>query len=85
MVAFDVTHFHLFDARKNLAAHHGKSIGRIVKQLVAAPLRLQGKRETGVAGNQDGRYMVHLHGNVERHEILRLRILWKQGCIVLAA
>ena len=67
MVALHVANGHGLDARHDLAVAERQPVGRVVEQLVAAPLRFQRQREAGVARNVDGGDVVHLDGDVERH------------------
>ena len=67
MVALDVTHLHFLDAGENLAVAQRQPVRRVVIQLVTTPLRFQGEREGSVAGDVDGRYVVHLDSDFEGH------------------
>ena len=81
MVALLVAQLHRLDAREHLAVAQRQPVGRVVEQRVAAPLRLQRQREAGVAGDRDRRNMVHLHGDLERHECLRRVACLARACI----
>jgi hypothetical protein len=67
MAALLVLHRHRLDAGEDLAVHHGEPVGRVVEERVPAPLRFQHQRESRVAGDVDGRDVIHLDGDFERH------------------
>ncbi len=74
MVAGLAPHLHGFGPGGHPAVVVGEVPRQIMQQLVAAALRLQRQNEGAVAGDVDGRHMVHLNGHGKRHgKILILR------------
>ena len=67
MIALLIADLEFLDARENLAAEHRQPVGRVMEKLVSAPLRFERQGKRRVSGNRDGRDMVHLDGDFERH------------------
>jgi hypothetical protein len=53
--------------RKHLPAAQRQPVRRVVGDLVVASLRLQEKRESGIAADVDPLDRVHLHGDFQAH------------------
>ena len=67
MIAGRVAHRERPHAGRHFAVAHRQMVGRIIGQRVAAGLRLQQQRESGIAADIDPLDRIHLDGDVQGH------------------
>ncbi len=73
MVAGGVAHGKRPHARRHLAVAQREPVGRVIGQRVGARLRFQQQRERRIAADIDPLDRVHLHGDVQAHDVIGVR------------
>jgi hypothetical protein len=67
MVPFLVAHVQRLHRRKETRPTQRQAIGRVIRDFVISPLRLQQQGKRGIAANVDPFDRIHLNGDFQAH------------------